>query len=407
MTVMKKRLLDKNNIPPPNLPESAQLRTSLIKPPTVIEKIALKLFKLYQKMMPPEDIEAVRARIDALKSDNILYKMFFESMTEAVGIISPLGTILFTNYRIPQILLYDNEEIINNNVFNLLDNDNQIIIIKQLIKQKQKNDWSSYELSWTAKDGRQIPSIVSPKPIYNENKEFIGSFAMITEVTPLKIVEHRLRQSLAEKEVLFQELAHRTKNNMQVINSLLALQSSGIDDPTVHEIFRETQNRIMSMAKAHQMLYQAKDLTRIDFKSYLYELASGLIRSYKFETDRISLDFKAEPVSVSLDIAVTCGLVVNELITNSLKYAFPDKRSGVIRIRMTTEIDQYIRLCIGDDGAGFRDNFDFKSMKSLGGRLVTNLVQRQLKGTLEVQSHENPEFGICFKNVPPRRLMKP
>jgi two-component sensor histidine kinase len=100
-------------------------------------------------------------------------------------------------------------------------------------------------------------------------------------------------------------------------------------------------------------------------------------------------------------------LVVNELITNSLKYAFPDKRSGVIRIRMTMEINQYIRLCIGDDGAGFGDNFDFKSITSLGARLVTNLVQRQLKGTLEVQSHVNPEFHIRFKNVPPRRLMKP
>ena len=393
-----------NNINPP---DSTRNQVSANRHNTVFEKIGLKLFKFYQKMLPPENLGEARARIDALKSDNSLYKLFFESMTEAVGIISPLGTILFTNYRIPEILLYSEQEIIDNNVFNLLDNDNQIVIIKQLIKQKQKNDWSSYQLSWTAKDGRQIPCIVSPKPIYNEKKQFIGSFALITEVTPLKIIEQQLRQSIEEKEVLFQEQAHRTKNNMQVINSLLALQSSGISDPKVQEIFKETQNRIMSMAKAHQMLYQAKDLTRIDFKSYLHELGTSLIRSYKFEADRIELDFQAEPVAVSLEIAITCGLVVNELITNSLKYAFPEKRNGTIRIRMSTEKNQFIHLCIGDDGVGFADDFDFKRVTSLGARLITNLVQRQLKGTLEVDIHENPEFRIRFKNVHPRSLMKP
>jgi two-component sensor histidine kinase len=191
---------------------------------------------------------------------------------------------------------------------------------------------------------------------------------------------------------------------MQVINSLLGLQASGISDPKVQEIFRETQNRIMSMAKAHQMLYQAKDLTQIDFKSYLQDLSSGLIGSYKFETNKVRLDFQAEPVNVSLEIAVTCGLVVNELITNSLKYAFPQDRRGVIRIRLFTDGEQFIHLHIGDDGVGFADNFDFKNVKSLGTRLVTNLVQRQLKGTLDVDIQGSPEFRICFKNVPPRHL---
>jgi PAS domain S-box-containing protein len=371
---------------------------------TLFDKIALNLFNLYKKMLPPENLEEANSRIDALKSDNSLYKMFFESMTEAVGVISPLGNILFTNHRIPEILHYSEKEVIGNNVLELLDKNNQIIIIKQLIKQKQKKDWSSYQLSWTAKDGRQIPTIVSPKPIYNEKNQFIGSFALITEVTPLKVVEQQLRQSIEEKEVLFKELAHRTKNNMQVINSLLGLQASGIGDPKVQEIFKETQNRIMSMAKAHQMLYQAKDLTRIDFKSYLQDLSSGLIRSYKFEADKVRLDFQAEAVDVSLETAVTCGLVVNELMTNSLKYAFPQNRRGVIRIRLFTDEEQFIHLHIGDDGVGFTDNFDFKHLSTLGTRLVTNLVQRQLKGTLDVDIQGSPEFRICFKNVPPRHL---
>jgi PAS domain S-box-containing protein len=381
-----------------------QTQVAVEKQSTLFDKITLKLFNLYKKMLPPENLEEANSRIDALKSDNSLYKMFFESMTEAVGVISPLGNILFTNHRIPAILCYSEKEIIGNNIFELLDKNNQVIIIKQLIKQKQKNDWSSYQLSWTAKDGRQIPTIVSPKPIYNDKNQFIGSFAMITEVTHLKAVEQQLMQSIEEKEVLFKELAHRTKNNMQVINSLLGLQASGISDPKVQEIFKETQNRIMSMAKAHQMLYQASDLTRIDFKSYLQDLSSGLIRSYKFEPDKVRLDFQVETVNVSLETAVTCGLVVNELITNSLKYAFPENCHGVIRIRLFTEGDQFIHLYIGDDGVGFSDNFDFNHATSLGIRLITNLVQRQLKGTLEVGIQGSPEFRIRFKNVPPRHL---
>lgn len=160
----------------------------------------------------------------------------------------------------------------------------------------------------------------------------------------------------------------------------------------------------MSIAKAHQILYQAKDLTQIDFKSYLQDLRSGLIGSYKFETDKVRLDFQAEPVNVSLEIAVTCGLVVNELVTNSLRYAFPQDRRGVIRVRLFTDEEQFIHLHIGDDGVGFSDNFDFKHVTSLGTRLVTNLVQRQLKGTLDVDIQGNPEFRICFNNMTPRHL---
>jgi two-component sensor histidine kinase len=169
-------------------------------------------------------------------------------------------------------------------------------------------------------------------------------------------------------------------------------------DPKIKEIFKESQNRIISMAKAHQMLYQSKDLTCIDFRSYLHELSAGLMSNYMSTADKVRLDFDAEPVDVTLDNAITCGLVVNELISNSLKYAFPKDRKGVIKIRLFMDGDQFIHLCIGDDGMGFADNFDIKQVSSLGIKLITNLVERQLKGTLEVNIHKHPEFHISFKN---------
>jgi two-component sensor histidine kinase len=219
---------------------------------------------------------------------------------------------------------------------------------------------------------------------------------LMLDITDRKLAELQLRRAFEEKEVLLREISHRTKNNMQVIHSLLGLQSNSISDPKVQDIFKETQNRIMSMAKAHQMLYQTKDLTRIDFKAYLYELTSGLIESYKSMADKVLLDFQAEPVAVSLDTAITCGLVVNELISNSLKYAFPGNRGGVIRMQLFKDADHYIHLNIGDDGVGFAEDFDMKHVTSLGVQLITNLVKRQLKGTLDVDTHNNPEFRICF-----------
>jgi two-component sensor histidine kinase len=152
------------------------------------------------------------------------------------------------------------------------------------------------------------------------------------------------------------------------------------------------------MAKAHQMLYQTTDLTRIDFMSYLQDLSIGLIKSYQSVADKVHLDFHGESVAVSLDTAITCGLVVNELISNSLKYAFPENHRGGIRMRMFMDADQFIHLHYGDDGVGFAENFDIKRTSSLGSQLITNLVERQLKGKLEVSIHEHPEFRICFKN---------
>jgi two-component sensor histidine kinase len=184
---------------------------------------------------------------------------------------------------------------------------------------------------------------------------------------------------------------------MQVIHSLLGLQSAEMTDPKAKEILKESQNRIISMAKAHQMLYQSKDLTCIDFKSYLHELSAGLMSNYMSISDKVRLDFDAEPIDVTLDTAIICGLVVNELISNSLKYAFPGDRQGVIKIRLFTDADQFIHLTIGDDGVGFADNFDIKRVSSLGVQLITNLVERQLKGRLEVDMQGHPEFRILFK----------
>jgi two-component sensor histidine kinase/PAS domain-containing protein len=221
---------------------------------------------------------------------------------------------------------------------------------------------------------------------------------LMLDITDRKLAEQQLLHVLEEKEVLLREVSHRTKNNMQVIYSLLVLQSAGIDDPKVKEIFRETQNRIMSMAKAHQMLYQTTDLTCIDFMSYLQDLSIGLIKSYQSLADKVHLDFHGESVDVSLDTAITGGLVINELISNSLKYAFPENNRGEIRMRMFMDAEQFIHLHYGDDGVGFAENFDIKRASSLGSQLITNLVERQLKGKLEVGIHEHPEFRICFKN---------
>lgn len=209
-------------------------------------------------------------------------------------------------------------------------------------------------------------------------------------------VEAKIKSSLKEKEILLQEIHHRVKNNLQVISSLLNLQSQGIQDTATLEIFRESQHRIRSMALIHEKLYRSQDLARVDFAEYIRNLASFLIRSYRSRAVRLNLE--AGDVFLAIDNAVPCGLIVNELISNSLKHAFADGREGEIYVKLMQAADHTVRLVVGDNGVGFPEDMDFETTGSLGLQLVTMLVE-QLDGTLDIRNNIGAEFEISFPGV--------
>lgn len=205
--------------------------------------------------------------------------------------------------------------------------------------------------------------------------------------------EAKVKASLKEKEILLQEIHHRVKNNLQVISSLLNLQSQGIHDKKTLEVFQESQNRIRSMALIHERLYRSSDLARVDFAEYIRNLASFLIRSYRSRAVR--LDVQASDIYLSIDNAVPCGLIVNELISNALKHAFVDGREGEICVMMQQLADQQVKLIVRDNGVGLPKDVDYMNTGSLGLQLVTMLVQ-QLDGTIEIRNNAGAEFAIVF-----------
>lgn len=208
--------------------------------------------------------------------------------------------------------------------------------------------------------------------------------------------EEVLKASLREKEVLLKEIHHRVKNNLQVISSLLNLQSGSITAPAVLAIFTESQNRIKSMALIHERLYQSKDLAHIDFSEYVRTLTNHLYRSYVVNTNLIRLAIHVDNIHLNVDTAIPCGLMLNELVSNALKYAFPQGRKGEIDISLVRREDERLVLIVKDNGVGLPHDMDIKSSKSLGLKLV-NILTQQLQGDLQYHVDNGTAFQLTFQ----------
>ncbi|MEO8399750.1 MAG: PAS domain S-box protein [Ignavibacteriaceae bacterium] len=234
-------------------------------------------------------------------------------------------------------------------------------------------------------------------PRYDNNGNFEGYIGSCIDITERKKIEDRNREALREKEVLLKEIHHRVKNNLQIVSSLLNLQSSYQVDERAGEVLKESQNRIQAMAIIHQKLYSTNNLVNINFQDYMKELTENLLSSYRLITSAVNLKLDIDEVSFGLDSAITLGLLINELISNSLKHAFPSKRNGNINIFLKNLVDNKFKLVISDDGVGFPDDFDIEKRNTLGLSLVLSLVE-QLNGTLELNRKKKTEFNITFED---------
>ena len=222
---------------------------------------------------------------------------------------------------------------------------------------------------------------------------------MIARYLDRKRAEDQLSVSFREKEILLRELYHRTKNNMQIISSLLNLQSMAIDDKQMLHVIQEIQNRITSLSLVHEKLFEAKDLSNISLKDYVEDLAQALLASYQGSNKRISITVDVGDVFMSLDSITICGLIINELVSNSLKYAFPDEETGNIQILLHSTDKGEIELCIRDNGIGLPEGLDFEHPKTLGLKLVRGLAEDQLRGKIELKGEKRSDFLITFKET--------
>jgi PAS domain S-box-containing protein len=231
-------------------------------------------------------------------------------------------------------------------------------------------------------------------PIYSDGNRIKEISCISYEISDKKIIEEQMRESIHEKEVLLQEVHHRVKNNLQVISSILNLQSSYVKDSNSLTILRESQNRIKSMSFIHESLYQTKDFSRIDFCNYVKTLANNLILTYSLEKGSVNLRTDLEQTYLSLDQAIPCGLMANELISNALKYAFDGVKGGEIFVA-TRDREGRMELEISDNGKGLPSDLDYENSETLGLQLVYTLAE-QLDAEVEVSVKNGTKYLINF-----------
>lgn len=221
-----------------------------------------------------------------------------------------------------------------------------------------------------------------------------GAIITSQDITQEKRDRAQIERSLKEKETLLQEIHHRVKNNMQIVSSLLRLQSQHVKDSEIQEIFNACQNRINSMALIHTALYQSKNIASIDFKAYISRLMRQLILAYNKQDSSVDYSIDVQDIHLEIDKAIPCGLIVSELISNSLKHAFPSQKKGLVSVQMKGQEGKYT-LTIKDNGIGFPKGMDFRKTATLGLQLVTDLTS-QLGGTIDLNTNSGTEFIIKF-----------
>ena len=326
------------------------------------------------------------------------FRALVEAAPDATVIVDGRGRITLVNSQTERVFGYDRAELLGKPVEVLLPERFHSHHIDHRSRYagdpKARPMGLGLELLGRRHDGTEFPVEISLSPLQTE--EGMLYTAAIRDITDRKRADEKVRASLREKEVLLKEIHHRVKNNLQVTSSMLKLQAAYIEDAAARELFMESQNRIRSMALVHEKLYRASDLSRIDLSEYADDLARLLFGSYGVDRGRIDLQIDADSeVFLSVETAVPCGLIINELLSNAVKHAFPDDRAGRVSIRVHRSGGE-LELAVADDGVGLPDTVDVEAASSLGLQLVKTLAD-QLRARLEVRRVGGTEIVVRFR----------
>ncbi|UCF88636.1 MAG: PAS domain S-box protein, partial [bacterium] len=348
-----------------------------------------------------DNTERARARV-ALAESEEKFRTAFITSPDSVNINRLQdGMYLDINEGFTQLTGYNREDAIGKTSLELdiwVDPRDRQKLVEGL---RRDGSVINLESKFRMKDGSIRDGLMSAK-ILNLRGE-LHILSITRDITEMKKTEEalikseeQLRISLGEKEILLKEIHHRVKNNLQVISGLLDLQANHINDPKSREIYKESQNRVVTMALIHEELYQSVNLSQVDFADYISNLCENLMVSYGVDGNRIKLLIEAEKTEIIVDTAIPCGLIINELITNALKHAFPKGRKGTISLSFRQLKNREFELSVSDDGVGMPENVDIYKTATLGMQLITVLV-RQLGGTLKMKRKKGTCFTMRFR----------
>jgi PAS domain S-box-containing protein len=315
----------------------------------------------------------------------------------AVQGYGPDGTTQYWNQASEQLYGYSAKEAIGQNLLELImppETREDFAQAIQLMAETGKLMPTS-EMSRMRKDGSRIVVFSSHAMVQTPGCA-PELFCVDIDLTERKLAEEHLRASLAEKEVLLKEIHHRVKNNLQIISSLISLQTDTLSDEKVQGVLSDVRGRIMTMALVHEKLYQTEDLAQLNFADYAASLLNYLWRSYGLAADKVRLNMSFVPLILQVDMAVNCGLILNELVSNAIKHAFPGDSSGEVTVGL--EYDPATGtacLSVRDSGIGLPADLDWRQSSSLGLRLV-QMLAGQMRGTVQTGPGSDTEFQIRF-----------
>jgi len=357
------------------------------------EQLMTELAKLRQRITELEASETGRKRAEEdLKKIQEKLVFLLKNIPDFVITVDCNHEILMLNRGVPDVTV---EQAIGMKVYNYVEHGHHEIMRKSLDKVFQTGTPEKYEVLGMGPKG---PNTVwyEARVFPNKTDDQIISVTLISsDITERKKAEEKIKAALKEKEVMLKEIHHRVKNNMQIMSSLLKLQFARTKSKKLQEMLKTSQNRIHSMALIHERLYQSKDFARIDFDYYVRSLTVYLFHSYRVNTNIVRLKTDVRDVHLDINRAIPCGLIVNELVSNSLKHAFPGGGEGELSIKFYSNKQGKITLVVSDNGVGFPDNIDFRNTESFGMQVVNDLTE-QLGGTIELDGKGGTTFKVVF-----------
>jgi PAS domain S-box-containing protein len=323
-----------------------------------------------------------------------------ESSDDAIISKTLEGIITSWNFGAEKIFGYSAQEAIGQPISMLIPlerKEEEVQILAKIVQGERVDPFDTVRLR---KDGQLIDISVTISPVRDKSGKISHASKIARDVTSRKQSEAQLKAAYDREVVLIKEIHHRVKNNLQIISGLLYLQFRQVEDAQGRAIIQSCRDHILSMALLHEKLYRSQDLENIDFIGYIRSLTLSLEGSYTSPSTAISLNIQAETVKVDLDTAMYCGLIINELVSNALKYAFPEDLAGQIIIEFHQDAADLYTLIVRDNGIGMPEAIDLKHAKSLGLQLVYSLATKQLKGKISLEHRDGMTFKIFFKIKP-------
>jgi len=336
-----------------------------------------------------ENISELKKINETLKVSEERYRSLVENSPITIITVDKAEKIQFSNFAEAG---YSTNEVVGHSYYDYISPDYHNLVKEAHSKVFQTKASVSYETERIESNGIKKWFQTHAGPMLIGNK-VTGLTIFTRDITSRIENEEKIKKSLKEKEVLLQEVHHRVKNNLQIISSILNLQTRSIKDDKILELIKETRSRIMAMSFIHDLLYQTKDFTNIDFSKYLHNITSNIMNTYTLNKN-IALNLETEPIFLNLDNAIPCGLIVNELITNAFKYAFPPGKQGEITIVLKQDQDK-VKLSVSDNGIGLGKQIDYKTTESLGFQLINSLVS-QIDGELIFDNSKGTMFTVSF-----------